>query len=241
MSHPVGNAGLTPRHGSPPVIGLVGGIASGKSFVARRLEELGAVRLDADGAGHEVLRMPEVEALARGRWGESIFGPDARIVRKALAAIVFQPTEEGRGELAYLEQITHPRIGERLRTLAAGGRALAAGGEAEGAAGGASAAGTPFGAAGVKSVKAFILDAPVLLEAGWDALCDHLVYVDAPEAERLARARARGWTVEEYRRREAAQVALAEKRARADFVIDNSGPPENTKSEVDRFWKAVFG
>jgi dephospho-CoA kinase len=211
-----------PTPSRPPIIGLLGGIAGGKSFVARRLEELGAVRLDADGAGHEVLRTPEVEALARARWGPSIFSPDGRIVRKALAAIVFQPTEEGRKELAYLEQITHPRIGDRLRAEAA-------------------AAGAQTGAAGVQAVKALILDAPVLLEAGWDAFCDHLVYVEAPHTLRLARARSRGWTEEEFRRREAAQVDLAEKRARAGFVVDNSGSPENTKSEVDRFWKSVFG
>jgi dephospho-CoA kinase len=193
----------------------LGGVASGKSFVARRLEELGAARLDADGAGHEVLRTTEVEAVARVRWGNAIFGPDGRIVRKALAAIVFEPTDRGRKELTYLEQITHPRIGERLRAQAE--------------------------AAGVQGVKALVLDAPVLLEAGWDALCDHLVYVDASEALRLARARGRGWTEEEFRRREGAQVDLAEKRARADFVVDNSGAPENTISEVDRFWRSVFG
>jgi dephospho-CoA kinase len=206
----------------PTVIGLIGGVASGKSFVAQLLEELGAIRLDADGAGHEVLRTPEVEDLARRRWGESIFGPDGRIVRKALAAIVFEPSEEGRQELTYLEQITHPRIGDRLRAQAA---ALAA----------------RSGSTGVQPVMALILDAPVLLEAGWDDLCDYLVYVDAPETRRLTWALARGWTEEEFRRRERAQVPLAEKRSRADFVIDNSGSAENTKSEVNRFWKSVFG
>jgi dephospho-CoA kinase len=211
----------TPRS-HPPVIGLLGGVASGKSFVAARLEQLGAVRLDADRAGHEVLRLPEVEALARARWGDSIFGPDGRIVRKALAAIVFQPTDAGRKELDYLQQITHSRIGDRLRAEA-------------------DAVGARNPASGVQSGKALILDAPVLLEAGWDAFCDHLVYVDAPPSQRLARARERGWTDAEFRQREAAQVDLAEKRARSDFVIDNSGSPENTKMEVDRFWKKVFG
>jgi dephospho-CoA kinase len=175
------------------------------------------------------LRTPEVEELARRRWGDSIFGPDGRIERRALANIVFQPTEEGRTELAYLEQITHPRIGDRLRALAVAGGVLA------------DPAGAQDAGVGVKRGKALILDAPVLLEAGWDAFCDWLVFIDAPEPDRLARARSRGWSDEEYRRRESAQLPLAEKRARADFIIDNSGTPENTKSEVDRFWKSVFG
>ena len=67
------------------ILGLLGGVASGKSLVARQLAELGAVVLDADRAGHEALRLPCVEEAARQRWGDAVFGPDGHIDRARLA------------------------------------------------------------------------------------------------------------------------------------------------------------
>ena len=195
------------------VIGLVGGVASGKSLVARQLAELGAGILDGDGAGHRVLQTSEVEAAARRRWGPSIFGPDGRIVRSALARIVFGKTPEATEELKHLEHLTHPRIGELLRVQAA---ELAA-------------AGTP----------AAVLDAPVLLKAGWDTFCDRILFVDAPREVRLARARQRGWSEEEFAAREAAQESLTEKHAHADATIDNSGSAADTAAQVNHFWKSL--
>jgi dephospho-CoA kinase len=136
------------------VIGMLGGVASGKSLVAQELARLGAGLLDADRAAHEVLRMPEVETAARERWGTKVFGPDGRIDRARLAEIVFADAPGGPRERKYLEQLTHPKIGPLLareaERLAASGTAVA------------------------------VLDAPLLLEAGWDKLCERLVFVDAP-------------------------------------------------------------
>ena len=67
------------------ILGLLGGVASGKSLVARQLAELGAVVLDADRAGHEALRLPCIEAAARERWGDVVFGPDGHVDRSKLA------------------------------------------------------------------------------------------------------------------------------------------------------------
>lgn len=195
------------------VIGLVGGVASGKSFVADELARLGAVVLDADRAGHEVLRMPEVIAAARARWGDGVVDSSGQVNRQALAKIVFAPSEHGAAELAYLEQLTHPRIGDLLAE-----RARAA-------------------AAGVAS--AMVLDAPVMLKAGWDDLCDIIVYVDAPREVRLARAKSRGWTEEEFNRREAAQETVDVKRARADVIIDNSTSTDSTRAQISRFWEQL--
>ena len=136
------------------ILGLLGGVASGKSLVAGQLERLGAGVLDADRAGHEVLRMPEVEQAARERWGEAVFRPDGHIDRHRLAAIVFAPPPKGSEERRFLEELTHPRI-RRLLEKEANGLA---------------AAGFP----------AAVLDAPLLLEAGWDTLCHRLILVDAP-------------------------------------------------------------
>jgi dephospho-CoA kinase len=171
--------------------------------------------LDADRAGHEALRLPHVEAAARSRWGEAIFASDGHIDRARLAAIVFAPQFESRIERGYLEQLTHPEIAALLRQqadkLAAGGTAVA------------------------------ILDAPLLLEAGWDDLCEKTVFVDVPRETRLRRALARGWSEEEFAAREGAQKSLDMKRGQADAIIDNSASPQRTQGQVERFWAKLVG
>ena len=197
------------------VIGILGGVASGKSLIAGQLAQLGAGVLDADRAGHEVLRLPEIEAAARARWGPGVFGPDGRIDRARLARVVFAPGPEAERERKFLEQRTHPEIGRRL---AAQAERLAASG-----------------------APAAVLDAPLLLEAGWDGFCDKLIFVDAPRQVRLARALARGWSEEDFAAREAAQESLDVKRKRADVIVDNSGSPERVEAQVERFWHSLVG
>ncbi len=189
-----------------PVIGLLGGIAAGKTLVAQQLARLGAGVLDADRAGHAVLEQPEVvQAIAR-RWGTEVLDSRGRVDRKRLAQRVFENKEE----LEHLEAITHPRIARLLRRQA---EQLVQ-----------------------QGAVALVLDAPLLLRAGWDRWCDALVFVDAPESQRLQRALARGWTAEQFRRREAAQEPLYEKRRRAHVVIDNSRSPEQTRKQVEQLW-----
>jgi dephospho-CoA kinase len=93
------------------------------------------------------------------------------------------------------------------------------------------AAGRPIG----------VLDAPVMLKAGWDKLCDTIVFVDASNELRLARALGRGWSQGEFAAREAAQESLELKRRLADMIIDNSGPPETTRAHVERLWHLLVG
>ncbi len=196
------------------LIGILGGVASGKSLVARQLARLGAGVLDADRAGHEVLRLPRIEAAVRRRWGHQVFGPDGRIDRSRLARLVFADPPDGPRERRHLEQLTHPEIG---RLLARQAEALAGSG-----------------------AVAAVLDAPLLLEAGWDKLCEKLVFVDAPRQTRLVRASARGWSREDFAAREEAQESLDFKRERADVVLDNSGSPEQTQAQVERFWQSLL-
>ncbi len=194
-------------------IGILGGVASGKSLVARQLAELGAGVLDADRAGHETLDDRKVREALRERWGNHAFTPDGRVDRKRIAEIVFSPSPEGGHERQFLEQLVHPRIAQRLADRR---EELAA-----------------------EEYPAVVLDAPLILEAGWDTLCNRLVFVDAARELRLARAAARGWSEEEVARREAAQLPLEVKRARADVTIDNSGTPQQTKAQIERFWKSL--
>jgi dephospho-CoA kinase len=195
------------------IIGVLGGVGSGKSEVARQFARLGARVLDADQAAHEVLRLPHVEAAAHERWGNAVFGPDGRIDRARLAAIVFAPGAKAKEEREYLEQLIHPEVARLFSQ-----QAEALGSECEVA----------------------VLDAPLLLEAGWDRLCEKMVFVEAPREARLARAKARGWGEEDFAAREGAQESLDRKRARADATIDNSGPLERTQAQVEQFWTSLI-
>jgi len=195
------------------IIGILGGVASGKSLLARQLADLGAGVLDADRAGHEVLRLPQVEAAARERWGQTVFDAEGHVDRARLAKIVFADPPEGPREREYLERLTHPEIGRLLKQQA---EALAASG-----------------------TLVAVLDAPLLLEAGWDKLCRTLIFVDAPRPVRLARAKTRGWTEEDFAAREGVQESLDFKRGRADVEVDNSGSPERTQARIERFWRSL--
>lgn len=192
------------------VIGLVGGVASGKSAVAGMFARLGAVVLDADAAGHAVLQDVEVVEAATRRWGSKVLNQNGQLDRAAIAEIVFPP--ENRGELSFWQDVTHPRITARMKHQ--------------------------LGALRQQSPPppAVVLDAALLFEAGWDRLCDALVFVDVPENQRKSRARGRGWTDAEFRAREAAQLPVEEKRARCGLVIDNSGTMKGTYKRVQEVW-----
>lgn len=197
------------------LIGILGGIASGKSLVSEQLRQLGAAVLDADRAGHDVLRLAEVKQAARQRWGASIFAADGQIDRKALAALVFRPDTTGQAELEFLEQLTHPLIRQRLKAQL-----------------------NDFDSQGVGVA---VLDAPVMLKAGWDQLCDLLLFIDSPREVRLDRAKKRGWTEAEFDARESRQETVEHKRQLADFVVDNSATLEYTRQQIEQFWNTMIG
>lgn len=195
------------------LIGILGGVASGKSEVSRRLGSLGAAVLDADRLGHAVLREAEVKRAVRRRWGETVLDAVGEIDRRKVAEIVFAAAPESKAELTFLEELTHPRIGQRLQEQLA-----------------------DLNSAGV---LAAVLDAPVMLKAGWDRMCQRIVFVDAPRDVRLARARQRGWMEADFAAREAAQEPLEMKRCRADVTIDNSLNRQHLFAQVDRFWQSL--
>src|SRR5437763_9372687 len=102
-----------------PVIGIVGGIGSGKSLVAAEFARHGGVIIAGDQLGHEALRRPDIRARIVERWGDRVLDAAGNIDRRQLASIVFADT----GELAALESITHPYIGQRIREEIANARA----------------------------------------------------------------------------------------------------------------------
>jgi dephospho-CoA kinase len=203
------------RHGPIPVIGLTGGIAGGKSEVARVLAMRGCVVIDADSVGHalfedDAVRREVIERLGTGVLAreDASAAADSQIDRKNLGAIVFAYPEARRA----LEAILHPRMrASFFATIQAVEQDQCA------------------------PVGSIVIDAAVLLEAGWNELCDRVVFVDAPRALRVDRAaRQRGWSYENFRSREQAQWPIDEKRRRADFVITNDGRVEDLGREVDR-------
>ena len=84
-----------------------------------------------------------------------------------------------------------------------------------------------------------MIDAAVMFKAGWDRLCDKLVFVEVSEQDRLSRCQQRGWTSEEFYRRELNQESLQLKRERADWVIDNSGSQQQLTEEVTGIWHQI--
>jgi dephospho-CoA kinase len=215
------------------VLGVVGGIASGKSLVSRELARLGAEVIEADQLGHEVLREPAVEAAARARWGSEVFGPDGYLHRPAIAERVFQPGESGTRECEFLEQLMHPRITARMR-----GRIEQCGGALKYESLTPNQSLSPTLSVG-KGNELMVLDAALLLEAGWQEFCDAIVFIEAPRDVRFARAQARGWTEEEFSARESAQMSLDEKRRRANLVIDNSGNSMPTDIIAELSWRGL--
>ncbi|WZO97008.1 dephospho-CoA kinase [Isosphaeraceae bacterium EP7] len=221
MAHPTRNESESPRsspgpwlHGLIPVIGLIGGIGSGKSRVAALLAEHDGFVIDADKVGHALLDQSPARDSIREHFGPSVFaepeGPDelAKVDRKALGRIVFSNPNE---RLA-LEDILHPAM--RRTFEKAIGRVLRR-----------------------KQHRMIILDAAVLLEAGWADLCDLVIFVDSPESARIERvATSRGWTADELKRREASQLSVDRKRVSVDRVLLNHGDEEQLRATVDQFW-----
>src|SRR5262249_21047205 len=167
------------------VVGVVGGIGSGKSQVTRLLAEAGAEVVSGDALGHEALRQPEVREQVVRRWGAGVLGPDGEIDRKKLGGIVFAEPSQ----LRELEALVHPWIKRRIREEVDAARA--------------------------RGVPLVVLDAAIMLEAGWEGACDEVLFVDVPRALRLERlARQGGWTEKEVEARERAQWPLEEKARR---------------------------
>jgi dephospho-CoA kinase len=205
---------------------VIGGIGSGKSSVARRLQSLRPIAvIDADQLGHQVLNLPNVQERILNRFGPtvletrsepSILNPQPsthhQISRAALGQVVFGSDVATQTARQDLGAIVWPEIRSLIERQISELRRQA-------------------------NVEAILLDAAVLLEAGWNELCDVVVFIDTPQADRIARVQAgRGWSAEELAKREASQWPLPRKRAAADAVIDNAGSVEDAAEQI---WSAV--
>src|SRR5262245_26171905 len=184
------------------VLGLIGGIGSGKSTVAAEFAKCGAAVIAGDQLGHEALRQPSIKKQIVARWGAKI-ETDGEIDRGKLGRIVFADPAERRE----LEALVHPEIKRRIEEEIQKAQAD-------------------------PRVTLIVLDAAIMLEAGWTGPCDALVFVDAPRETRLARLAQRGLSAKDVEAREQAQMPLEEKKRRADYVIENKGTVEEVREQV---------
>lgn len=193
------------------IVGLTGGIASGKSTVTRMLRERGVVVIDADQIAREVV-MPGEDALAEivAAFGEEMLGADGALDRAKLGARVFGDAEAR----ATLNMITHPRIGQRMWQRA-----------------------EEAGAAGHRWV---VYDAALLVENRIHLMLDSLIVVAASRATQLERVMRRdGLTLEDAEARLASQLPLEDKVSVADHVIWNDGTVEETATQVAALYEVI--
>ncbi|HKJ23917.1 MAG TPA: dephospho-CoA kinase [Myxococcota bacterium] len=203
------------------LVGLTGGIGSGKSSVAEALRALGATVVDADAIVHELQRKgsPLLDEMVAA-FGPGILRADGELDRKALADVVFRDPDARK----HLGDLVHPKVGAEMMARVAAARAAGA--------------------------RVVVMDVPLLLEgrraagggsAAARAPYDCVVVVWVPESVQIERTVARdGCTREEAERRVRAQMSLDEKRRLADHVIDNAGSREETATQVRALWDRLL-
>ena len=176
----------------PTTLGVVGGVASGKSFTTAEFVAQGAAKFDADLEVCALYEDSSVVDLIQRRWS-TVVKEDGKLDRQKLAQIVFAPDEKGRRELATLNSIVHPLLFVKFE------RWLKE----------------------LREKEFAIVDAPLLFEVGWQKRVDYVVFVDADYETRLKRALDRGWGPEELALREARQLPLDVKKKQSDFIIES--------------------
>lgn len=194
------------------VVGLTGGLGTGKSLVAKELKRLGAHLVDADGIAREVTisGTPAYDGIKK-EFGPGFIGPEGEIDRKALATLVFSDPER----LKRLNEITHPAIIREIEARVAAIEKDHPGG-------------------------IIVVDAPLLIEVGLEKKVDRVVVVYADEKTQLERVMDRdGLGREEARMRINAQMPVKEKVEFADFVIDGNGSVEETVGSVEGVYERL--
>ena len=194
------------------LVGLTGGVATGKSTVAKMFERCGALVIDADALAHQVVEpgKPAWRAIIK-TFGKTVLNPDRTLNRQALGAMVFRT----RSKLRRLEQIIHPRVArEQARLTRQAAR---------------------------NNPKAVVVyDVPLLYEAGIDKRVDRVIVVTADRETQIARLKKRnGFTRAEAIRRIKSQLPLANKTRRADTVLDGSSSLRQLRKKVELVWKEL--
>ena len=195
------------RH--PKIIGITGGISSGKSTIGRMIASMGSEYIDADEMCHRLFLVQELKNKIVERFGSTVQDIYGKIDRSRLAEIVFQD----KTCLDDLCSILHPIVIERIKSKI-----------------------TEIEKQGRR--KAIVIDAALLEESDLSLICDFIVFVNTSRDHRLERSRiSRHWKEEELDKRERFQMALEDKKRKADYIIDNNFTVDNTFRQVKEFWQ----
>lgn len=199
------------RHGKP-IIGITGGIGSGKSFVADLFGEMGCLVIKSDEQVNEAYQDAAITRQLREWWGDDVVAKGGGVNRRAIAERIFNSATERRR----LEGLLHPYVARRRDEVMKG-------------------------AADDRGVVAFVWDTPLLIETGLDEHCDAVVFVEAPLALRLQRVAAgRKWSSEELMRRENLQTPLDRKRQISDYVVNNTADAAHARRQVKEVLQRIF-
>ena len=180
--------------GKKLIIGILGGIGSGKSTVAAEFAKLGCKVIDADKIAHELLLYKTaVKEKVVGLFGQTILDPAGKIDREKLAEVVFADARK----LSLINEIIHPLVLQRAQELIKQYDCQ-------------------------NQVKAIVLDMPLLVEVGWDKRCDKLIFVDCEQKLRLDRAKKLGFDKNQVKIRENFQISLDNKANLVDYTVENN-------------------
>jgi dephospho-CoA kinase len=189
-------------------------VGAGKSSVVRHIRSLRLFIVDADRIGHEQLQTRTVRDEIVKVFGAQVLDDQGQISRPLLAAQVFGDTAEQQALRAQLNAIVHPAIRAEMRRQIK---------------------------SAPQDVDVVILDAALLLEAGWADECDSVIFIETSLSQRQQRtSESRGWSAEEHLRREASQWDLDRKRSFCPHKVDNSGSPESAALQMEQILQQVI-
>jgi dephospho-CoA kinase len=192
------------KTGTKPIIGILGGIGSGKTTVANAFAKAGCKVIDADKIAHELLEQKDVKSSIINIFGKAILTIEGKINRKKLADVVFEDS----GKIKAINGIIHPLVLAQVEALISEYNTQ-------------------------NQVKAIVLDMPLLAEVGWEKRCNKLIFVDCKADLRLKRTMKNGILNEsQLKRRENFQISLDKKKSIADNVLDNNSDCEALAKRV---------
>ena len=194
-----------------PVIGIVGGIGSGKSTVARLFIEHGCAVIDADVLAHEVLAKPEMITKVVERFSPEVLNDSGQINRRALAGQVFDSPEA----IKFLNDLIHPGVLKKCRNLINQYQ-------------------------NDETVTGIVLDMPLLVEVGWEKKCDFLVFVGCQEEKKIERALKNGkMNIKQLKKREKFQISLDKKRQIAHYSVYNNSDESDIAEQIAQIFSSI--